>query len=519
MQHIESGLDAVANGGSLSAIGAKIKAGVISDSDFTSPVDGDIGINTTSGQLQWRSSAIWVGALTYAAAAATQSPIQSVADSAARYPNGTVFGNAASYGYAGTGQGVYGPGANSHHKFTSDGNAPGSGNAGRNIRGSLQLAFNNAEFWGPTQDDSAEGVNYGVFLKDATSVGGIAYTQTNPLVAGEFDVQVENAVTVSGTYMLGMGSRHTILTGAVITSSPNYGWKASLWTQNNNGPTTYGAAYQWRAFFDELYNPAGSTFDSNFSLYGLNQVVSEQGLKLTRASYGGAVTAQLHGSAYNGRLVELTLPNPSTSTTVNDGGLVNGSNLMTTATAPTPAWIGRVLGNANIPTGTQVLNYYGTGPYTVVMNGNATSTVSSQTVTLSEPDLTGLRINMASGQTTGNALEVWDTGGTQRFTVSRAGIPRTQGVQFVVQNGSAQGVTQLNQDGGIQPGNNKSGTGALGAKLWSGAFDPTSNTKPGNVNPTAGDFFFRTDTPSSSSQRIYICTTGGASPVWTALVV
>jgi hypothetical protein len=37
---------------------------------------------------------------------------------------------------------------------------------------------------------------------------------------------------------------------------------------------------------------------------------------------------------------------------------------------------------------------------------------------------------------------------------------------------------------------------------------------PGNITPSAGDLYFRTDTPSTANQRIYICTTGGGSPVW-----
>lgn len=43
-------------------------------------------------------------------------------------------------------------------------------------------------------------------------------------------------------------------------------------------------------------------------------------------------------------------------------------------------------------------------------------------------------------------------------------------------------------------------------------------SKPAGNNPTAGDIWFRTDTPSTSDQRIYICTTGGASPVWAGIV-
>jgi hypothetical protein len=43
-------------------------------------------------------------------------------------------------------------------------------------------------------------------------------------------------------------------------------------------------------------------------------------------------------------------------------------------------------------------------------------------------------------------------------------------------------------------------------------------SKPNGVNPNAGDIYFRTDTPSTANQRIYICTTGGASPAWSGIV-
>ncbi len=42
-------------------------------------------------------------------------------------------------------------------------------------------------------------------------------------------------------------------------------------------------------------------------------------------------------------------------------------------------------------------------------------------------------------------------------------------------------------------------------------------SKPNGQNPVAGDIYFRTDTPSTGSQRIYICTTGGGSPVWAGI--
>ena len=40
---------------------------------------------------------------------------------------------------------------------------------------------------------------------------------------------------------------------------------------------------------------------------------------------------------------------------------------------------------------------------------------------------------------------------------------------------------------------------------------------PNGTPPTAGDLYFRTDTPATPGQRIYICTVGGPSPSWIAI--
>lgn len=43
-------------------------------------------------------------------------------------------------------------------------------------------------------------------------------------------------------------------------------------------------------------------------------------------------------------------------------------------------------------------------------------------------------------------------------------------------------------------------------------------TRPEGADPTQGDFYFRTDTPSTSNQRLYVCTVGGASPTWVGIL-
>lgn len=50
--------------------------------------------------------------------------------------------------------------------------------------------------------------------------------------------------------------------------------------------------------------------------------------------------------------------------------------------------------------------------------------------------------------------------------------------------------------------------------IWMGSGVPSAST-----TAVAGDYYFRTDTPSTANQRIYICTVGGATPTWVALTI
>ena len=53
-----------------------------------------------------------------------------------------------------------------------------------------------------------------------------------------------------------------------------------------------------------------------------------------------------------------------------------------------------------------------------------------------------------------------------------------------------------------------------GGRISQGSGAPS---KPNGANPAAGDIYFRTDTPTTANQRLYVCTTGGASPVWSGI--
>lgn len=54
-----------------------------------------------------------------------------------------------------------------------------------------------------------------------------------------------------------------------------------------------------------------------------------------------------------------------------------------------------------------------------------------------------------------------------------------------------------------------------GGVIYSGSGAPE---KPAGNNPKAGDIWFRTDKPAGAKERMYICTTGGATPVWEGVV-
>jgi hypothetical protein len=63
------------------------------------------------------------------------------------------------------------------------------------------------------------------------------------------------------------------------------------------------------------------------------------------------------------------------------------------------------------------------------------------------------------------------------------------------------------------------GAGNLGVGLpniFGGAGAPGAPSTTGNTQPSVGDVYFRTDTPGTVAQRIYVCTVGGATPTWVA---
>ena len=68
---------------------------------------------------------------------------------------------------------------------------------------------------------------------------------------------------------------------------------------------------------------------------------------------------------------------------------------------------------------------------------------------------------------------------------------------------------------GVLFGYNPSGGGSVGG-ITSGSGVPT--TFFAGQAKQAGEYYFRTDTPSTANQRIYVCTAGGTPGTWSGIV-
>lgn len=58
-------------------------------------------------------------------------------------------------------------------------------------------------------------------------------------------------------------------------------------------------------------------------------------------------------------------------------------------------------------------------------------------------------------------------------------------------------------------------TATGGGHMFQGSGAPN---RPNGQNPVAGDIYFRTDTPTTGGQRIYVCTVGGPAPTWLGII-
>lgn len=94
-------------------------------------------------------------------------------------------------------------------------------------------------------------------------------------------------------------------------------------------------------------------------------------------------------------------------------------------------------------------------------------------------------------------------------------------ISLNVQGGQQLEMTTAGSAGAVATVNGKAGAvtvtmliTASGNTVTMGAGVPV---KPTGADPLAGDAYHRTDTPAIANQRLYVCTTGGAAPVWSGI--
>lgn len=111
-------------------------------------------------------------------------------------------------------------------------------------------------------------------------------------------------------------------------------------------------------------------------------------------------------------------------------------------------------------------------------------------------------------------LTVTSSGGTDMVDITGLVMSLVNGTDLIVYQGAyTTPVIKLHsQLGAVQPGT----AAGLGARIFSGSTAPT--TALSATACVAGDYYFRTGTPSTANQRIYICTSSGTPGTWSGIV-
>lgn len=194
------------------------------------------------------------------------------------------------------------------------------------VPGSTQGAFLIAAYYGPTVDDSAEGLSAAAILKDT----GTPFIQHRPLTGFEAIAQVEGGNSLSSdTYALGIGSRLNVLGTAHVPSG--FGFKASV---NTSGGPPYGTIDRYAAFEQEV----GSGATLAYGVYVADPVNSETALTLGKSAYSGTLSAKLTGNSDSGQtMLLLNLPSAADAP-----GTLTGIRIVGPAsqTKPLQEWYG-----------------------------------------------------------------------------------------------------------------------------------------------------------------------------------
>lgn len=127
-------------------------------------------------------------------------------------------------------------------------------------------------------------------------------------------------------------------------------------------------------------------------------------------------------------------------------------------------------------------------------DGSARATLMAQYIAFPAASL-GPLANLISWSYDTVQLNIWDGIGGRALRF----YDNVNGVVRLLLNGAG----KLTLSGSVQPNN--------AGSINSGSGAPT-------IAGTAGDFYFRTDTPSTANQRIYVCTATGNPGTWVGIV-
>lgn len=146
----------------------------------------------------------------------------------------------------------------------------------------------------------------------------------------------------------------------------------------------------------------------------------------------------------------------------------------------------------------------------VALIGTPAGTISAPvTLTQDSSTTTGLLIKAGSGApSTQPMFQVVSLDGTTPLMTIYPGVVQFVGTSTGVDTASLQETIKI--DGTQNPPCLTIG----GLQIWGGASAPTASTVGTAI---VGDWYFRSDTPNTANQRVYICTVAGAPGTWTAV--
>ncbi len=304
--------------------------------------------------------------------------------------------------------------------------------------------------------DLGKSVSIGsIFIGAITSVTpGVSFTLSTPYTGttGSY------TALVGGTNSFGYSN----LTFEVNTSA----------SESQTGVIIQNGAYFYNSSLEIIGNiNSGSTVSTGIHITGSSTVTSSFcKFQIEQTSGTGAVGLQIDSGSALGAV-----------------GVIDLSSTTTTAVA----------GNFQFSGWVSLPDYsYPSDALAIV--GNA---VSNSNITASG-DVTGGALRITSGAGTDTVPNIWNNGGNPVI-----GSANTNGTVILRPSGGGNpnGQLILNSNGGL---NIYESSGVSASTLYSGSGAPT-------ISGVSGDYYFRTDTPTTSLQRIYVCT-GGTT--WTGIL-